>query len=88
MDEFRVLNPDGLRYEDEFVRHKVLDAIGDLYLLGFPLLGAFEGFKSGHQLNNLLLKELFSDKQAWESVTFGVGAEVPQYLRLQTEGVP
>ncbi|MDD5612337.1 MAG: UDP-3-O-acyl-N-acetylglucosamine deacetylase, partial [Gallionella sp.] len=70
MDEYRVLNADGLRFEDEFVKHKVLDAIGDLYLLGHAVIGAFSGFKSGHALNNALLRELLSDEQAWEFVTF------------------
>ena len=66
MDEYRVLNSDGLRYEDEFVKHKVLDAIGDLYLLGHPLIGAFSGYKSGHDLNNQLLRRLLEHEQAWE----------------------
>ena len=70
VDEYRILNQDGLRYDDEFVRHKVLDAIGDLYLLGHPLIGAFSGYKSGHHLNNLLLRELLEQPSAWEEVTF------------------
>ena len=70
LDDYRVLNEDGLRYEDEFVKHKVLDAIGDLYLLGHPLIGAFSGYKSGHHLNNLLLRELLERESAWEEVTF------------------
>lgn len=70
VDEFRVLNEDGLRYEDEFVKHKILDAIGDLYLLGHSLIGAYSGFRSGHALNNKLLKALVADKEAWEEVTF------------------
>ena len=70
LDDYRVLNEDGLRYEDEFVKHKVLDAIGDLYLLGHPLIGAFSGYKSGHHLNNLLLRELLERSPAWEEVTF------------------
>jgi UDP-3-O-[3-hydroxymyristoyl] N-acetylglucosamine deacetylase len=70
LDDYRVLNEDGLRYEDEFVKHKVLDAIGDLYLLGHPLIGAFSGYKSGHHLNNLLLRELLEQESAWEEVTF------------------
>jgi len=70
MDEYRVLNEDGLRYEDEFVKHKILDAVGDLYLLGHSLIGAFSGYKSGHALNNQLLRALLADKQAWEMVTF------------------
>jgi UDP-3-O-[3-hydroxymyristoyl] N-acetylglucosamine deacetylase len=70
IDDYRVLNEDGLRYEDEFVKHKVLDAIGDIYLLGSSLLGAFSGYKSGHALNNQLLHALFADQTAWEMVTF------------------
>ncbi|MCW9012700.1 MAG: UDP-3-O-acyl-N-acetylglucosamine deacetylase [Gammaproteobacteria bacterium] len=70
VDEFRVLNEDGLRYEDEFVKHKILDAIGDLYLLGHSLIGAYSGFRSGHGLNNKLLKALISQADAWEEVTF------------------
>jgi UDP-3-O-[3-hydroxymyristoyl] N-acetylglucosamine deacetylase len=70
MDEYRVLNDDGLRYEDEFVKHKVLDAIGDLYLLGHPLIGAFSAYKSGHALNNRLLRALTADKEAWELVSY------------------
>ncbi|MEY3220831.1 MAG: hypothetical protein RIT27_2188 [Pseudomonadota bacterium] len=70
MDEYRVLNEDGLRYEDEFVKHKVLDAVGDLYLLGYSLIGAFVGHKSGHELNNLLLRTLLADQNAFELVSF------------------
>ncbi len=70
LDEFRVLNDDGLRYADEFVRHKILDAIGDLYLAGHPILGAYEGFKSGHALNNKLVRALLAERSAWEEVTF------------------
>ncbi|QIK38373.1 UDP-3-O-acyl-N-acetylglucosamine deacetylase [Caldichromatium japonicum] len=70
VDEYRVLNPEGLRYEDEFVRHKILDAIGDLYLLGHTLIGAFTGYKSGHALNNLLLRKLLAEESAWEEVVF------------------
>ena len=77
LDDYRVVNEDGLRYEDEFVKHKVLDAIGDLYLLGHSLIGAFEGYKSGHALNNRLLKTLLEDRQAWETVRFGEDEPVP-----------
>jgi UDP-3-O-[3-hydroxymyristoyl] N-acetylglucosamine deacetylase len=70
LDDYRVLNEDGLRYEDEFVKHKILDAIGDLYLLGHSLIGAFYGYKSGHALNNRLLRALLADASAWEEVTF------------------
>jgi len=85
MDEYRVLNADGLRFEDEFVKHKVLDAIGDLYLLGHPLIGAFSGYKSGHALNNALVRELLADEQAWEFVTFDNMEEAPAFLRLQMQ---
>jgi UDP-3-O-[3-hydroxymyristoyl] N-acetylglucosamine deacetylase len=70
LDDYRVLNEDGLRYEDEFVKHKILDAIGDLYLLGHSLIGAFYGYKSGHELNNKLLRTLLADASAWEEVSF------------------
>ena len=70
MDEYRVLNQDGLRYEDEFVKHKVLDAIGDLYIAGHPLIGAFHAHKSGHALNNRLLRTLLADQSAWTFVSF------------------
>ncbi len=71
LDDYRVLNEDGLRYEDEFVKHKVLDAIGDLYLLGHSLIGAYSGYKSGHELNNQLLRQLLKQPESWEEVTFG-----------------
>lgn len=77
MDSYRILNEDGLRYEDEFVKHKVLDAIGDLYLLGHPLIGAFSAHKSGHALNNRLLRKLVADETAWELVSFEKEEEVP-----------
>jgi len=77
IDDYRVLNDDGLRYDDEFVKHKVLDAIGDLYLLGHSLIGAFSGFKSGHALNNKLLRTLLADESAWEMVTFDEGVDAP-----------
>jgi UDP-3-O-[3-hydroxymyristoyl] N-acetylglucosamine deacetylase len=70
LDDYRVLNEDGLRYEDEFVKHKILDAIGDLYLLGRSLIGEFSGYKSGHALNNQLLRKLINTPGAWEEVTF------------------
>jgi UDP-3-O-[3-hydroxymyristoyl] N-acetylglucosamine deacetylase len=70
VDDYRVLNEDGLRYEDECVKHKILDAIGDLYLLGYSLIGSFKGFKSGHALNNALLRELMANEDSWELVTF------------------
>ena len=77
LDEYRILNDDGLRYEDEFVKHKVLDAIGDLYLLGHPLIGAFSAHKSGHSLNNRLLRELVMNQEAWELITYNENDEAP-----------
>ena len=77
VDDYRVLNTDGLRYEDEFVRHKVLDAIGDLYLLGHSLIGEFQGHKSGHALNNKLLCALLENQDCWELVTFDEDDTVP-----------
>jgi UDP-3-O-[3-hydroxymyristoyl] N-acetylglucosamine deacetylase len=85
MDEYRVLNTDGLRYEDEFVKHKVLDAIGDLYLLGHPLIGAFSGHKSGHALNNLLLRRLLEDRTAWEFASFERVEDAPVFLAWQPQ---
>lgn len=70
VDDHRILNEDGLRYEDEFVKHKILDAIGDLYLLGHSLIGAFSGYKSGHALNNRLLRKLIAETEAWEEATY------------------
>ncbi len=82
IDDYRILNEDGLRYEDEFVKHKILDAIGDLYLLGHSLIGAFTGYKSGHALNNRLLRELLADRTAWEEVTFSDERQAPiSYLQ-------
>ena len=78
LDEFRVLNEDGLRFADEFVRHKILDAIGDLYLSGGQILGAYEGYKSGHALNNKLSRALLADASAWEWASFEqAGAQAP-----------
>src|SRR5690348_1877331 len=77
LDDFRVLNEDGLRYEDEFVKHKILDAIGDLYLLGHSLIGEFSGHKSGHKLNNQLLRKLILDTSTWEAVTFEKPSDAP-----------
>ncbi|MCP5420392.1 MAG: UDP-3-O-acyl-N-acetylglucosamine deacetylase [Gammaproteobacteria bacterium] len=82
VDDYRILNEDGLRYEDEFVKHKVLDAIGDLYLLGHSLIGSFTGYKSGHALNNRLLRTLLAERSAWEEVTFTDERLVPiSYLQ-------
>lgn len=86
IDDFRVLNAEGLRMDDEFVMHKALDAVGDLYLLGRPLIGAFHGHKSGHELNNLLVRALLADASAWEEVTFDSIEALPRAfanLRLQ-----
>ena len=77
VDEYRILNEDGLRYEDECVKHKILDAIGDLYLLGHSLIGSFKGYKSGHELNNRLLKKLLATKTAWELVSYEDEDRVP-----------
>lgn len=81
MDEFRVLNSEGLRYADEFVKHKVLDAVGDLYLSGHPLLAEFEAYKSGHGLNNQLLCALMDTPSAWEWATFADATAIPETLR-------
>ena len=85
MDEFRVLNADGLRQADEFVKHKILDAIGDLYCFGYPLLGAYRGHKSSHALNNQLLRAVHADQSAWETVTFdaAVPAAYDEALRAR-----
>ena len=85
LDQYRVLNSDGLRYEDEFVKHKVLDAIGDLYLLGHPLIGAFSGYKSGHALNNLLLRKLLEAQHAWEYASFERTEDAPPFLAWQPQ---
>ncbi len=77
LDEFRVLNQDGLRYGDEFVKHKILDAVGDLYLLGHPLLAAYSSHKGGHALNNQLARELLTRQDAWELVTFEEAERAP-----------
>ncbi|TAM46854.1 MAG: UDP-3-O-acyl-N-acetylglucosamine deacetylase [Gammaproteobacteria bacterium] len=77
LDDYRILNDDGLRYEDEFVKHKVLDAIGDLYLLGHPLVGAFSAHKSGHKLNNRLLRLLVAEQDAWELISYRENDEPP-----------
>ncbi|MEQ1600377.1 MAG: UDP-3-O-acyl-N-acetylglucosamine deacetylase [Methylophilaceae bacterium] len=77
LDEYRVLNSEGLRFDDEFVKHKILDAIGDLYILGHPLIGAFTAHKSGHAMNNQILRSLLADAEAWEYVTFLNAKEAP-----------
>jgi len=80
LDDYRVLNQDGLRYEDEFVKHKILDAIGDIYQLGHPIIGSFYGFKSGHALNNELARELLKQTDAWELVTYEHRKQKEDYL--------
>ncbi|MGB8337739.1 MAG: UDP-3-O-acyl-N-acetylglucosamine deacetylase [Burkholderiales bacterium] len=88
MDEYRVLNSDGLRYDDEFVKHKILDAVGDLYLLGHPVIGAFSAYKSGHALNNQLLRALMADQTAWEMITYKSQKELPvSFHQLHTQTV-
>ncbi|MAZ38618.1 MAG: UDP-3-O-[3-hydroxymyristoyl] N-acetylglucosamine deacetylase [Legionellales bacterium] len=77
VDDYRILNEDGLRYDDEFVRHKILDAVGDLYLLGHGLIGEFKGYKSGHGLNNKLVRTLLETKDAWEYVTYDDESKAP-----------
>jgi UDP-3-O-[3-hydroxymyristoyl] N-acetylglucosamine deacetylase len=87
LDDYRVLNEDGLRYDNEFVKHKILDSIGDLYLLGHSLIGAFSGHKSGHELNNRLLLALAQDEQAWEEVTFEDDSKAPISYAQPVEAV-
>ena len=78
MDDYKVLNSDGLRYDDEFAKHKILDAIGDLYLIGKPILGAYSAFRSGHGLNNKLLRAMLEQPETWEVVTFESERQAPQ----------
>lgn len=80
LDDFRILNQDGLRYEDEFVKHKMLDAVGDLYTIGHGIIGAYYGYKSGHAINNLLLRELLVQQDAWEVITLGQEKKAPVFL--------
>jgi UDP-3-O-[3-hydroxymyristoyl] N-acetylglucosamine deacetylase len=89
LDEYRVLNSDGLRYDDEFVKHKALDAIGDLYLVGHPLIGAYSAYKSGHALNNELLRALLAETAAWEYVSFDRREDAPPFLAaLAAQALP
>jgi UDP-3-O-[3-hydroxymyristoyl] N-acetylglucosamine deacetylase len=88
LDEYRILNHDGLRYDDEFVKHKTLDAIGDLYVLGHPLLCAFTAYKSGHALNNQLLCTLMADAEAWEYATFDKAEEAPSGFQSFVTSAP
>jgi len=85
MDEYRILNADGLRYDDEFVKHKALDAIGDLYLAGHAIIGAFSGFKSGHAMNNQLLRALLNDREAWAYCSFEKAEDAPRYMAWQPQ---
>jgi UDP-3-O-[3-hydroxymyristoyl] N-acetylglucosamine deacetylase len=86
LDEYRVINADGLRYDNEFAKHKVLDAIGDLYMLGHPILGAFYAYKSGHALNNQLLRALMQDETAWEYATFEKQEDAPEtFMTLEKQ---
>ena len=86
IDDFDVLNPEGLRYPDEFVRHKILDAIGDLYIAGHPIIGAFEGLKSGHAINNALLRKMFSDPESFEWVIFPADKGLPAAFHAIVDG--
>jgi UDP-3-O-[3-hydroxymyristoyl] N-acetylglucosamine deacetylase len=87
LDEHRILNNEELRYEDEFVRHKILDAIGDLYLAGYPIIGAYVAEKSGHALNNLLLRKLFKEPDAFEIVIFNQISEAPMAYQVEPEEI-
>ena len=87
LDEYRILNHDGLRYEDEFVKHKALDAVGDLYVLGHPLIGSYAAFRSGHGLNNALIRKFLADESAWELVTFEDEASAPPAFTRDWEEV-
>jgi UDP-3-O-[3-hydroxymyristoyl] N-acetylglucosamine deacetylase len=85
IDDYKVINADGLRYGDEFVKHKILDAMGDLHLIGHPLLAAYKAFRSGHALNNKLLRKLLSQDDAYDLVTFPDASQAPQgYAALKT----
>lgn len=79
MDEYKILNPEGLRYENEFVKHKVLDAIGDLYVIGYPILAAYTAYKSGHALNNMLIRAVLEDEDNYEVVQFFDAAQAPAF---------
>jgi UDP-3-O-[3-hydroxymyristoyl] N-acetylglucosamine deacetylase len=90
VDEYKVINKDGLRYKDEFVRHKILDAMGDLFMLGKPLLGKFTAFKSGHDLNNKLIRKLAENPDTWEVATLDLESNetanlAQQYLDSKSE---
>lgn len=85
MDEYKILNPEGLRYNDEFVKHKILDAIGDLYVIGHPILGAYTAYKSGHALNNVLIRTVLADKANYEIVTFDDPENAPPFAQKNNE---
>ena len=87
IDDYKIVNEDGLRYKDEFVKHKILDAIGDLYLLGHSLIGSLSAFKSGHHLNNLLLRELVNNESAWEQVIIEDENKAPILFTHITESI-
>ena len=87
IDDYKIVNEDGLRYKDEFVKHKILDAIGDLYLLGHSLIGSFSAYKSGHHLNNLLLRELINNQSAWEEVIIEDESKSPILFTQSAEAV-
>ena len=78
MDDYKILNAGGLRYDDEFAKHKILDAIGDMYMLGKPLLASYSAFRSGHELNNRLARELMGRRDAWEIVSFDDEQKAPR----------
>lgn len=84
MDEYKILNPEGLRYSDEFVKHKILDAIGDLYVIGHPILATYSAYKSGHALNNQLIRHVLSDSNHYERVTFDSIEQVPDFVSTKT----
>ena len=88
IDDYSVINEEGLRFEDEFVKHKILDAIGDLYLLGHSIVGYFSAYKSGHHLNNLLLRELINNREAWEIFTIENEADAPIFYTKPVEVRP
>jgi UDP-3-O-[3-hydroxymyristoyl] N-acetylglucosamine deacetylase len=85
LDEYRILNNDGLRYDDEFVKHKMLDAIGDLYVVGHPLLASYNAYKGGHAMNNMLLRELLAHEDAYEIVTFEDTQKAPRGFGFETQ---
>lgn len=85
LDQFKVVNEDGLRYDNEFVRHKILDAVGDLYLFGSAVIGSFYGYKSGHTLNNKLIRKVMADATAWEAVTFDDEKMAPECFVMSVE---